>query len=374
MKPVLSAASTPFLTRLAMVLVSIICLVYIAILGETILAPFLFSFLLALLLLPMANFFETRFKFKRGIASILSVLIMLGVLAGIVLFFANQLSDLMNDWPLLKRQVTETFHEAQDWISRTFHVNAKKQLDYLNDTAAGAVAKSAAVVGATLLTVSSTLLFLAFILLFTFFILNYRRVLFKFISTVFKEEHVEKVNEILKQIQYIIKRYILGLFLQMLIVTGLTIIALSLLGVKYAVLLGLIAGIFNIIPYLGIFTALLISVLITFATAGGAKALLVLIAYIAIHALDGNILMPLVVGSKVKINALFAFVGIVVGEMIWGISGMFLCIPYLAMLKIIFDRVDSLNPWGILLGEEEHFKKKRKVFRITKKIKFEEPE
>ena len=367
-------ASTPFLTRLAMVLISIICLVYIAILGETILAPFLFSFLLALLLLPLANFFERRFKFKRGIASIVSVLIMLAVLAAIVLFFANQLGDLMKDWPLLKNQVTETFHEAQDWISRTFHINAKKQLDYLNDTAAGAVAKSAAVVGATLLTVSSTLLFLAFILLFTFFILNYRRVLFRFISTVFKEEHIEKVNEILKQIQYIIKRYILGLFLQMLIVTALTIAALSMLGVKYAILLGLIAGIFNIIPYLGIFTALLISVLITFATAGGAKALLVLIAYIAIHALDGNILMPLVVGSKVKINALFAFVGIVVGEMIWGISGMFLCIPYLAMLKIIFDRVDSLKPWGILLGEEEQVKKKRRVLRLTKKIKFEEPE
>lgn len=368
-------SSTPFHTKLAMVLISIICLVYIAILGETILAPFLFSFLLALLLLPMANYFEQKLKFKRGIASITSVCIMLGIIIGVLFFFANQLSDLMKDWPLLKHQVTETFHEAQNWISRTFHVNAHKQLDYLNDTAAGAVAKSAAVLGATLLTVSSTLLFLAFIVLFTFFILNYRRVLFHFITAVFKEEHASRVNDILKQIQYIIKRYILGLFLQMVLVTTLTIAALSMLNVKYAVLLGLIAGIFNVIPYLGIFSALLISVIITFATAGGATALLVLIAFVAIHALDGNILMPLIVGSKVKINALFAFIGIVVGEMIWGISGMFLCIPYLAMLKIIFDRVDELKPWGILLGEEESGpKRKRKVFRITKKIKFEEAE
>ncbi len=366
--------SSPFHTKLATVLISLISLIYIAILGETIIAPFLFSFLLALLLLPIGNFLEQKLKFKRGIASLVAVLIMLIVIASIILFFANQLSDLMSDWPLLKHQVTETFHEAQDWISRTFHVNAKKQLDYLNDTAAGAVAKSAAVVGATLLTVSSTLLFLSFIFLFTFFILNYRRVLFHFITAVFKEEHAEKVSEILKQIQYIIKRYILGLFLQMLIVTTLIMTALSILNVKYAILLGLVAGIFNLIPYLGIFTALLISILITFATAGGAKALLVLIAFVAVHALDGNILMPLVVGSKVKINALFAFIGIVVGEMIWGISGMFLCIPYLAMLKIIFDRVDPLKPWGILLGEETSVKKKRKVFRITKKIKFEEPE
>ena len=96
--------------------------------------------------------------------------------------------------------------------------------------------------------------------------------------------------------------------------------------------------------YLGIFFALLISCLITFATAGAGKALLVLIAYVGVHAIDGNLLMPLVVGSKVKINALFAFIGIVVGEMIWGISGMFLCIPYLAILKIIFDRVPIKAP------------------------------
>ncbi|MNY50518.1 hypothetical protein D3C86_1860260 [compost metagenome] len=84
--------------------------------------------------------------------------------------------------------------------------------------------------------------------------------------------------------------------------------------------------------------------------------------------------MPLVVGSKVKINALFAFIGIVVGEMIWGISGMFLCIPYLAVLKIIFDKVDQLKPWGILLGGEVKPAKRRKVYRITKKIKLEEQE
>lgn len=355
-----------------MVLVSIISMVYIAILGETILAPLLFSFLLALLLLPLANFMEQKLRFKRSLSSIVSVVVMIIAIGSIMYFFANQLSDLWQDWPLLKKQVTNTFHEAQQWISHTFHVNAEKQLNYINDTATGALAKSATVLGATLLTVSSTLLFLSFILLFTFFILNYRRILFSFLTSVFKEEHADKVKDIIEQIQYIIKKYILGLFLQMLIVTILMVSILSLLGIKYSVLLGLVAGIFNLIPYLGIFTALAISVLITFATAGGAKVLLVLITFIAVHAVDGNILMPLVVGSKVKINALIAFIGIVVGEMIWGIPGMFLCIPYLAIMKIIFDRVDPLKPWGLLLGEEEQVKKKKRVYRLTKKIKFEE--
>ncbi|WP_316805504.1 AI-2E family transporter [Pedobacter nototheniae] len=363
-----------FLPKLALVLFCLISLTYIAILGQSLLAPLLFSFLMALLLLPVATFLEKRFRFKRSLSTIFSVILMIAVIGGIIFFFGNQLTDLWQDWPLLKEKANVSFHELQHWISATFHVNTEKQISYLNDSAEKALATSATVVGATLLTVSSTFLFLGFTLLFTFFILNYRHILFTFLTSVFKEEHREKVTEIVGQIQSIIKKYIIGLFLQMLIVTVLMITILSILGVKYAVLLGLVAGIFNVVPYLGIFSALLISCLITFATAGAAKVLLVLITFVAVHAVDGNILMPLVVGSKVKINALIAFIGIVVGEMIWGISGMFLCIPYLAMMKIIFDRIDELQPWGHLMGEGAKPFKKRKVYQITKKIKLEEKE
>jgi len=361
-----------FLPKLALVLFCLISLTYIAILGQSLLAPLLFSFLMGILLLPVANFLERRLKFKRSLSTIVAVILMISVIGGIIYFFGNQLSALWADWPLLKEKADVSYHELQHWISKTFHVNTEKQLAYLNDSTEKALATSAAIVATTLATLSSTLLFLGFTLLFTFFILNYRRILFTFLTSVFKEEHKEKVTEIVSQIQYIIKKYIIGLFLQMFIVTVLMITVLSLLGVKYAVLLGLVAGIFNVVPYLGIFFALLISCLITFATAGAGKVLLVLIAFVAVHAVDGNILMPLVVGSKVKINALFAFIGIVVGEMIWGISGMFLCIPYLAMLKIIFDRIDYLKPWGILMGEEHKPLKKKRVYHITKKIKLEE--
>lgn len=366
--------SLPFYAKLALVLICLICLGYLALLGHSLLAPMMAAFLLALLLLPIANFLENKLKFKRSLASLVSVIFMIAIIAGILSFLANQLSDLGDDWPLLKLQAMHSFENLQHWVSSTFHVNAHRQIDYLKNSATSAVATSATVLATTLMTLSSSLLFLAFLLLFTFFFLNYRRILYTFLVSVFKEEHAQKVSEIVGQIQYIIKKYIQGLFIQMMIVAGLMMLILTLMGVKYAVLLGLITGMFNIIPYIGIFSSLLISVLITFATAGGAKAILVIIAFIAVHTLDGNILMPLVVGSKVKINALFAFIAIIIGEMIWGISGMFLCIPYLAMLKIIFDRIDELKPWGLLLGDQHNPHKKRKVYRITKKIKLEEQE
>jgi len=361
-----------FLPKLALVLFCLISLTYIAILGQSLLAPLLFSFLMALLMLPLANTLEKRLKFKRSLSTIASVVLMIAVVSGVVYFFGNQLRDLWSDWPLLEQKGTESFIELKAWAYQNFKITIPEPASYIKESQNKALATSAAIVGSTLATVSSTFLFLGFTLLFTFFILNYRRVLYTFLTSVFKEEHRQRVTEIVTHIQRIIKSYIIGLFLQMFIVSLLLIIVLSLLGVKYAILLGLIGGIFNVVPYLGIFFALVVSCLVTFATAGAAKVLLVLIAFIAVHAVDGNILMPLVVGSKVKINALFAFIGIVVGEMIWGISGMFLCIPYLAMLKIIFDRVDTLKPWGILMGEEYKPEKKKRVYRITKKIKLEE--
>lgn len=357
----------PFIVRLTLTLLAILMLGYLAILGKSLLSPLLFSLLLAFLMLPLANFLEIKFRLNRSIATVLTVLIMLGALYGIGHFFAIQLSDLWRDWPLLEKQVSNSFHELQYWVSKTFHVNISKQKTYLADSAEKALATSATVIGTTLITLSSSLLFIAFTLLFTFFILNYRRLLYSFLTAVFIEEHRIKVSETVMEIQYMTKKYITGLFIQMLIVSTLMVLTLSLLGVKYAILLGLVAGIFNIIPYLGISLALIISVLITFATAGATKAFFVLLTYIGVHAIDGNILMPLIVGSKVKINALIAFIGIVIGEMLWGISGMFLCMPYLAIMKIVFQKVDGLHAWAILLGEEQKVPTERKRSSLFKK-------
>ncbi|WP_010603513.1 AI-2E family transporter, partial [Pedobacter agri] len=122
-----------FLPKLALVLFCLISLTYIAILGQTLLAPLLFSFLMAILLLPVGNFLEQRFRFKRGLSTILAVILMIAVISGIIYFFGNQLSDLWADWPLLKKKANVSYHELQQWISKTFHVNSEKQLAYLND-------------------------------------------------------------------------------------------------------------------------------------------------------------------------------------------------------------------------------------------------
>ncbi len=222
-----------------------------------------------------------------------------------------------------------------------------------------------AVVGATLLSLSSILLFFVFTFIYTFFFLLYRRLILKFLESVFLEENKDLVHEILKQVQYIIRKYITGLLIEMAIVATVVCIAFWAMGIKYAVLLGLITGLFNVIPYIGIFTALVISTLVTFATAiTTSKVLLVVITLVVTHLIDSNVLLPIVVGSKVRINALITVLGVIIGEMIWGIPGMFLSIPVIAVLKIMFDRIESMKPWGIILGDEEH-KQNKLATRLT---------
>jgi len=259
---------------------------------------------------------------------------------------------------MFKAQLVESLHNLQQWVSSKFHINLEKQMNYLNTATSNIASSTPSVIGATFVTLSSTILFLVFILIDTFFLLFYRHLLLKFIIKSFKEENSNIVLDIVEQVQYIIRKYILGLLLEMLIVATVCCVVFLILDIKYAVLLGLITGLFNIIPYIGIFTALLLNVIITFATAAASgKVLLVLITVIAIHLIDSNVLLPVIVGSKVKINAFITLIGVVVGEMIWGIPGMFLSIPVIAISKIIFDRVESLQAWGMLLGDEEIIKK-----------------
>lgn len=363
----------PFVLRLALILVSILALGFLANAGKIILAPLFFAILMALLFLPFSNFLEKKLRFNRTISTFSSLLMMLFFLSGLIYFFSSQLSAFITDFPVLKAQVSKSFTELQIWVSKNFNLNFASQMNYINQGLEKLLSSTAIILGFTVAMFSSTMAFFIFSALFFIFILNYRRILYQFIVSVFHERHFSKVNEVIFEIQKIIKEYISGIFIQIILVTIMTAILLSVLGVKYAILLAVLTGLLNIIPYIGIIFTGFIACLISFAT-GGNHTLFVFFGYIAIHALDGNIILPLVVGSKVKINALFTFIGLLIGELLWGISGMFLSIPFLAILKIIFERIEGLEPWGKLLGEETKVNKPRKKYKITKKITLEEKE
>jgi len=363
--------SLPFYIKLACVLFSLFAIGYLVIVAKEILSPLIFSCLFSILLLPLAAFLENKLRLPKSVACMSAVILLLTLVGALIYIIGAQIADLAKEWPQFQAQISKTMWDFRGWVQDTFHVTRGKQLRVVDSAKNQVLSSDTAVVGATVLSLSSILLFLIFTFIYTFFFLLYRRLIMTFLESVFLAENKATVHEVIEQVQRIIRKYITGLLIEMAIIAAGVSITFSFMGVRYAILLGIITGLFNIIPYVGIFTALIISAVVTLGTSpDSTKVIWVMITLLVTHLIDSNVLLPVIVGSKVKINALVTVLGVVVGEMIWGIPGMFLSIPVIAVLKIIFDRVESLKPWGIILGDEEKKQNSlaKKLFKKKKKI------
>lgn len=354
----------PFNARLAFTLLSLILIIYIAHFSATILIPLVFAFLVAIMLLPLANLLES-FRFSRGLAAFCAVFIFIILLFSVVALLTTQMGAFVSDFPHLQQQLVKSLDSLQLWINEKFHMNAHKQMDYLEQLAMGTLGSATTFLSQTLGAVSSMLVFIIFVLLYSFFLLLYRSLLIAFLVRLFQEKHREKLLDVIKQTRIIIKSYVSGLMIEMVVVAFVNCAIFWTLGIKYATLLGIMAAVFNIIPYLGIFTAIIISMVVTMTTSTFGASVQVGVALLTVHFLDSNILLPRIVGSKVKINALVTIIGVVTGNLLWGIPGMFLAIPIIAILKIIFEHIEVMQPWAILLGELPEKPKKKKIKLTT---------
>lgn len=158
----------------------------------------------------------------------------------------------------------------------------------------------------------------------------------------------------MRESEIIIKSYLVGLLIQITYVTILLGGILLVIGIKHAILIGAIFAILNLIPYIGALIGNIIGVLLTISSTQEIWPIFAVLGTIAfVQFLDNNILMPRIVGSKVKINALATIVGVIIAGALAGIAGMFLSLPVIAVMKIIFDRTENFKQWGVLLGDEK---------------------
>jgi putative permease len=343
---------TPFYTRISQIIVALIGTGFLIILGKPILCPLVIALLLSLLLLPIADVLETKCSMKRGLAATLAVLLFISLLAGMFILLGMQFKHIMTDWPKLKVQLTNSFRHVQTWGSTTLNVDFQAKL---NNAKSKFFNPDSNVITATLMSVSSVLFFLVFLVFDTFFLLFYRTLLFNFLVSVFKRKNSVLVSEIVNNAKMAMRSYILGIACEMLIIIGTCSGAFFAIGISYPILFGLIVGLFNIVPYAGILSASIMVIFITIATGTTTKVLLVMAVLLAVHLIDSNFILPFIVGSRVRINALITILGLAIGEMMWHIPGMFLSIPVLGILKIICDRIDELKPYGLLLGDDKKY-------------------
>jgi predicted PurR-regulated permease PerM len=352
----------PFYMKSTIILFGLILLTYVLINLRDILTPLTFAIIIGILLNPLVNRFD-RLKLPKMVSIVLAMLVAIILILGIAFFLSTQIAHFSESVPLLTKKASQLLVELQNWLYQSFGVSIQKQVQLLNEAANS----SKALVGRTLGTAVGILGVVFLIPVYVFlFLWNKTRIL-NFLYEVFAEENSKKVADVLSETKLAIQSYMVGLLIEAGIVAVMNSTALLILDVKYAILLGVIGAILNMIPYIGGVIAILLPVLIATVTKEGYSTQLGIIgAYALIQFIDNNFLVPNIVSSKVQINALVSILIVLLGGALWGVSGMFLSIPIIAIIKIIFDRVDDLKPWGKLLGDEVLTARSNKLFTKRK--------
>ena len=357
----------PFYARLALTLLAIVLVCVIFSKASNIFIPLVFALLIAILLYPVNRFFEAKLRLGRVFSPILSVILFISALFGFVYFLTLQIIGFASDFPQLRQRFQMIFDNLQNWLSVKLHITSRQQSDYINRSVNGMLESVGNSLSNVFVSVTGTLLLTIFVLIFTFFMLYHRKLLMRFVLHLFRIQDREKVSEVIIETKSMINAYVLGLVIEMAIVSVVNCTMFLIMDIKYALLLGVMAAVLNIIPYLGIYTSIILCMLVTFANSTWTMALEVGIGLFVVHMLDSNILFPRIIGGRVKMNPFITIIAVIVGEFLWGIPGMFLFIPITGIMKLISERVVGMEAWGILIGVEEHPKP-------VKRIKIEKPE
>lgn len=166
----------------------------------------------------------------------------------------------------------------------------------------------------------------------------------KLIMAIFDKKTCEKIEKYIDSTNRIFCKFISSQLLDGIIVGILVTIAMSIIGVKYAVLLGFMIGLFNVIPYFGAIIAVAISVIITLITGGISQTLIMAIVVIILQQIDSNIINPKIIGNSLEISPLLVIFAVTVGGAYFGVLGMFLAVPVVTVLKIfVNDWIDFKN-------------------------------
>jgi predicted PurR-regulated permease PerM len=339
----------PFYAKSSLIIIGLVAFMVILFVTQKIIVPIIYSIIIAIVLNPIVNFL-VKIKFNRILAISLTLLLFITTLILIVSLLSIQMMQFGESFP----KFIEKFNQFSDlcvvWASGILKVSEQKIDIMIAKKSAELLNESSVIIGHTIMSTGSGLIVISLVTVYIFMILFYKNHLIEFIHKLFNKTEFGDVDEVLNSTKKIIQSYLVGLLLEALIVGVLNSTSLLILGINYAILLGVIGAIVNVIPYIGGIIAIILPMLIAFATKSPTYALLVLVTYLLIQFFDVHYIVPKIVASKVKINALISVIVVLAGGALWGFPGMFISIPLTAIIKVIFDHIEPLKPWGFLMG------------------------
>lgn len=341
----------PFYARASLIIVGFFVLISMLVLAKSLIVPLLFAVVIAILLSSVVDFLVQR-KVDRVLAIVIAMVLTICVFGLVMVMLISRANMFIDAIPELSARLDVLQVQFVSWFSEAFGVGERKSSEWINTARTDLFDMSSERVGNTINTLLNALIVLILIPVYIFLLLFYQPLIVDFIHRVIGDEHTKDVGIVLGSTRTLLKSYFAGLLIELVIVAILNSVGLLILGVQYAILIGLIGALLNMIPYIGGIIALALSMLMAMLShPEPIWALYAAGVFFIIQIIDNYILIPKVVGSKIKINALVAIVVVIAGGAMWGVAGMFLSLPLVAILKVIFDRMPQLEPWGFLLGD-----------------------
>jgi len=294
-------------------------------------------------------------------------LFFIAIVAGIIALLAWQLTDFIGSIQQLEQMVNSAIRRVQQMIHQAFSITPKEQTEIVKQQSqhGGSSGLASTLVSTVTGIAVDVILTLVYIFLFLYFRGHIRNFIYKIVP----QDERSNTRKVITDSAKVGQQYITGVGSMIVILWIMYSIGFSIVGVKSAIFFAILCGLLEIIPFIGNLTGTAITVLLTIAQGGNTGMVAgVIITYAIVQFIQSYLLEPLVVGSEVNINPLFTIMVLVLGELLWGIPGMILAIPLLGILKIVFDHIEPLKPYGYLIGENKK-KQTGLLDKLRKKVR-----
>lgn len=340
------------LHRLASLLVILSLGTYIVMVGKSILSPLAFAVLFSFLLLPICTRIERVITY-RPIAIILSMITALLPAVAIITGFSYQFTTVIEDIPSISQKLKRGLTKVIDFLQQYINVDTNSLEESIRSNFSTLLEMPVQLIGQSLSSGSTILVSILLMILFTFFIMLYRTSFKNFALMQFRRSEREEAEGMFQEVEKVLQEYLYGLLLVILILGVLNSTGLYFIGIKYAAFWGFLAACLAIIPYIGTTLGGILPFIYALATTGTLwQPAAVVLLYSSVQTIEGNFITPKVVGGSVSINPLAAILFLFVGGMIWGISGLILALPFVAVLKVVMEHITPLRPVSELLSSD----------------------
>jgi predicted PurR-regulated permease PerM len=336
--------------------------------GRPVLVPVTFSIFLAMLFTPLSNAMERK-GVKRVFSASISIIIMIIAVTGIALLLYAQARKLAGQWDRIDQRCLELAGKAQNYISDKLEISVQKQDELINKQLRSVKESTGNMVRVVVSEMAGITGMFVIVLVFTFLHLFRREKYSAFFMQLFgDEQQPDETKKVIAHVGRVAQRYLTGRVISIFIFTVLFTAGFLAIGLESAFLLAFIAALLTIVPYVGSIVGGLFPFVVALVTADLPVAIGALAVVVIIQGIDNYFIEPYIIGGEVNISAFFTILILIVGGMMWGIAGMVLFLPMLGVVKIIFDAVPHLKPYGYLIGDQEQLTPWKKLLDKIKKL------